>query len=1158
MNTKTPIDSFSFRRILARNVTLPLVIGVVTALVFVGLIAYLLSALRSVEHSERVIGNANEVMKLSVDLETGMRGYLLTGDETFLAPYKSGKAKIAVEMTTLLDLVSDSPIQVDRLRRIRALQGQWLDYAEAVIAQRRNNQEFLARVRQGEGKLEFDEIRREFLTFLSMEQRLRQERADTAESRTMLAVVVFLILSLGLSGLLAYLGRRELLRLSDIYNDALEQRGKDNDVLQEQAWLRTGQTELAAHTSGQLGLPQLGRHVLDFLAHRLDVAIATLYVVDEDGRLRRTAVYGFNDQGVKDKQVFKLGEGLVGETAREKRLKHVQQVPENYLTVTSSLGRGTPLELVLTPVNNEGVVNGVIELGFTHPVSARAKEWLNLIAANVGTSLEAALYRQRLQNVLEETQQLNEELEVQQEELRTANEELGEQSRVLEQSQAHLEEQKAALEQSNEQLAVQALSLDQKNMAIGEAHAQLEARAEELQRASRYKSEFLANMSHELRTPLNSSLILSKLLSDNTSGNLTPEQVTFAQTIYSAGNDLLTLINDILDISKVEAGKLELTPEAVPFNELLSSMKMLFGAQAQQKKLVFDVKVAPDVAPSFVSDRQRLEQILKNLLSNAIKFTDAGTVSLHVSTDAAGQVRFQVQDTGIGIAGDQQHKIFDAFHQADGTTSRRYGGTGLGLSISRDLAALLGGSIELASTPGQGSTFTLVLPAVMPEREVEAAPAPAAAPQAPAAAAAPKAAPAAKPVPLPTFEDDRNSVPAVKTGQRSVLVIEDEPSFAGILFDLAHEMQYRCLVAHGADEGLRLAEEFLPDAILLDMGLPDRPGLLVLQQLKENPLTRHIPVHIVSGNDQIQEAMQLGAIGYATKPRTREQLKEVFRKLESKFTQKMKRILLVEDDERQRESVVHLISDDDVEITAVALGEQALELLKTQIFDCMIIDLKLPDIQGNELLERMEHEELCSFPPVIVYTGRNLSREEEADLMKYSRSIIIKGARSPERLLDEVTLFLHKVESELSSERQGMLQQVRSRERVFEGRKILLVDDDVRNIFALTNALEQRGVVVEIGRNGFEAISKLNSVDDIDLVLMDVMMPGMDGLEATRLIRADGRYNKLPIIAITAKAMKNDQEECLQAGASDYLAKPIDLDRLYSLLRVWMPKMERI
>lgn len=422
-------------------------------------------------------------------------------------------------------------------------------------------------------------------------------------------------------------------------------------------------------------------------------------------------------------------------------------------------------------------------------------------------------------------------------------------------------------------------------------------------------------------------------------------------------------------------------------------------------------------------------------------------------------------------------------------------------------------------------------------------------------APAPAAAIAAVKAALPSFKDDREGA---RQGQRSVLVIEDEPSFAGILYDLAHEMHYHCLVAHGADEGLRLAVEHLPDAILLDMGLPDSPGLMVLQKLKTNPRTRHIPVHIVSGADHVQEAMQLGAIGYATKPSTREQLKEVFLKLESKFTQKMKRILLVEDDERQRESVMHLISDADIEITAVALGEEALELLRKNIYDCMIIDLKLPDIQGNELLERMEHEELCSFPPVIVYTGRNLSREEEADLMKYSRSIIIKGARSPERLLDEVTLFLHKVESELSTERQGMLKEVRSRERVFEGRKILLVDDDVRNIFALTNALEQKGVVVEIGRNGFEAISKLNSVSDIDLVLMDVMMPGMDGLEATRQIRQDGRFNKLPIIAITAKAMKNDQEECLHAGASDYLAKPIDLDRLYSLLRVWMPKMERI
>src|SRR5476649_698173 len=1172
MNTKTPIDTFSFRRILARNVTLPLIVGVVTALVFVGLIAYLLSSLRSVEHSERVIGNANEVMKLSVDLETGMRGYLLTGDEAFLAPYKSGKAKIAVEMSTLLELVADSPIQIDRLRRIRALQGQWMDYAESVIAQRRNNQEFLARVRQGEGKLEFDEIRREFLNFITMEQRLRQERSDQAENGTAFTVLVFLFLSLGLSGLLAYLGRRELLQLSSIYNEALEQRGKDNDVLQEQAWLRTGQTELAEHTRGQLALQQLGRQVLDFLAKRLEVAVATLYVIDDDGSLRRTAVYGFTEQGAREKQVFKLGEGLVGETAREKRLKHIRQVPGNYLTVNSSVGHGAPLELVLLPVDNEGTVNGVIELAFTHPVDKRDLELLRLIAANVGTSVEAAQYRQRLQNVLEETQQLNEELEVQQEELRTANEELGEQSRVLEQSQAHLEAQKAALEHSNEQLAVQALALDQKNEALGQVQAELEKRARDLERASQYKSQFLANMSHELRTPLNSSLILAKLLSENAPGNLSEEQVRYADTIYSAGNDLLNLINDILDISKVEAGKLELSPEYVPLRHVLDTLRMTFEPLAKNKQLDFAVELAPDLPPTLYTDRQRVEQILKNLLSNAIKFTSAGRISISVTATGTGQLRFAVRDSGIGIRAADHEAIFGAFQQADGSTSRQYGGTGLGLSISRDLACLLGGAITLASTPGEGSVFTLTLPldwtpapadavavtSALAEPAPEKVPALAMPyPRDDGSAAAPATAPAA-PQPLARpFADDSEGIAARADG-RVVLVVEDDPAFARILYDLAHEMQYRCLVAFDADEGLALAERHLPDAILLDVRLPDRSGLSVLQLLKDNPRTRHIPVHVISGSDNMDTALHMGAIGYALKPTTREQLMGVFRKLEDKVTQNIKRILLVEDDARQRDSVVQLISDTDVEFTADEVGEQALALLRTTIYDCMIIDLKLPDMQGNELLQKMAEEHLASFPPVIVYTGRNLTRAEEADLHKYSRSIIIKGARSPERLLDEVTLFLHKVESELSSERQTMLKTVRSRDRVFEGRRILLVDDDVRNIFALTSALEQKGVVVEIGRNGYEAIAKLDEVADIDLVLMDVMMPGMDGLEATRRIRADGRFNRLPIIAITAKAMKDDHEQCLAAGASDYLAKPIDLHRLYSLLRVWMPNGERI
>jgi CheY-like chemotaxis protein len=557
------------------------------------------------------------------------------------------------------------------------------------------------------------------------------------------------------------------------------------------------------------------------------------------------------------------------------------------------------------------------------------------------------------------------------------------------------------------------------------------------------------------------------------------------------------------------------------------------------------------------TDRQRLEQILKNLLSNAVKFTDAGRVNLTVSANAEGWVQFTVQDSGIGIAPEQQGKIFDAFHQADGSTARKYGGTGLGLSISRDLTSLLGGTLTLASTLGEGSTFTLSLPrngavsATPPAPQlVHAAPPVRAAAAAPVPAESQEAAPAG-----PRFDDDRDEAAA---GRRTALVIEDEPEFARILYGLAHDMEFRCLVGLTAEEGLELAVNENPDAILLDMRLPDRSGLSVLQQLKENPATRHIPVHVVSSMENGGEALHLGAIGYALKPTTREQLEDVFRKLKDKSSQQVKRVLLVEDDERQRESVVQLISDNDVEIAAVGSGEEALNLLRTQIFDCMIIDLKLPDMQGNDLLKAMSLEELCSFPPVIVYTGRNLTREEEAELLKYSRSIIIKGARSPERLLDEVTLFLHKVEAQLSSERQTMLKSVRGRDRVFEGRTILLVDDDVRNVFALTSALEQRGAHVEVGRNGFEALAKLDEVEGIDLVLMDVMMPGMDGLEATRRIRQDARFSRLPIIAITAKAMKDDQEQCLAAGANDYLAKPIDLTRLYSLLRVWMPTLERI
>ncbi|EKN45059.1 MULTISPECIES: response regulator [Pseudomonas syringae group] len=1168
MNRTSVIDEQRFRKLLGRNVGLPLGVGVLSAVFFILLISYLLSAIQWVEHTDRVINNTNRSMKLSIDMETGMRGFLLTGDQHFLDPYEVAKPLLTAELQGLQALVEDNPTQLDRFRRLLTLQEEWNAFALEMIKLRRENGDYQTPVLAGRGKRITDQIRTEYDQAVEMEQQLRLTRNAEVTRSTVMSVALYLVFVVIVSGILAWVGRRDLMALSDTYSENLRQQEINAERLQKVAWLRNGQSELAEHVLGQLTLGMLGRNILQFLARYLGASVAAVYVRQEHGGLVRVASYGFSREQEERDQTIHSDEGIVGQAARQDRVITLKDVPVDYFKVSSGLGDGSPRSVIVVPTSNDDQVNGVIELGFLHALTEQDVEFLELISDNIGTSIEAARYRQRLQEVLAETQQLNEELQVQQEELRTANEELEEQSRILKESQAHLETQQAELEQTNEQLAEQGQALadqrdalDRNNEELNQAQVELQARADELQRSSKYKSEFLANMSHELRTPLNSSLILAKLLAENPTENLTAEQVKFAESIYSAGNDLLNLINDILDISKVEAGKLEVRPENSSVSRLVDGLRGLFQPLATEKRLQFTVEMQPGAPTMLYTDRQRLEQILKNLLSNAIKFTETGTVSMIVSRQPGSGIAFTVRDSGIGIAEEHQQSIFEAFRQADGTTNRRYGGTGLGLSISRDLAALLGGSISVTSAPGQGSIFTLVLPEQYVEQSTEAQGANIAAVVSTPVMPAPTVArPVVEPVvvpdeAIPVFDDDRDKAPFDK---RCILVIEDEVRFAQILFDLAHELGYYCLVAHAADDGFNLAARFTPDAILLDMRLPDHSGLTVLQRLKELAPTRHIPVHVISVEDRQEAALHMGAIGYAVKPTTREELKDVFAKLEAKLTQKVKRILLVEDDALQRDSIARLIGDDDIEITAVGFAQEALDLLRDNIYDCMIIDLKLPDMLGDELLKRMSTEEICSFPPVIVYTGRNMTRDEEAELMKYSRSIIIKGARSPERLLDEVTLFLHKVESQLSNERQKMLKTARSRDKVFEARKILVVDDDVRNIFALTSALEHKGAVVEIARNGLEAIAKLNEVEDIDLVLMDVMMPEMDGYEATIEIRKDPRWRKLPIIAVTAKAMKDDQERCLQAGSNDYLAKPIDLDRLFSLIRVWLPKMERI
>jgi CheY-like chemotaxis protein/signal transduction histidine kinase len=928
--------------------------------------------------------------------------------------------------------------------------------------------------------------------------------------------------------------------------------------IRRQEWLKATQAALAVKMQGDQTLPDLGRNILASIANQLGAQVGAIYFAEGSSTFHRVAAYAL-DPNARSPERVRAGEGLVGEVARDNKLMHLARLPEKYLEVSSSVGRGTPEQLVIAPADIDGRVYAVLELGFFRALEPIELELFGVIGQGIASAIRTATYRSRQNELLNETQRQAEELQAQQEELRVQNEELEQQSSTLQQSQARLENQQSELEQINSQLEEQTQALLQQRDYLARAQT-------DLQRANTYKSEFLANMSHELRTPLNSSLILAKLLLDNREGNLTAEQVKFAQTIYSAGNDLLTLINDILDLSKIEVGKLEIRPEPIALPRLIDDLMDIFEPIAADKKLELSTVLEDGIVSTIHTDPTRLQQILRNLLSNALKFTEHGGVELRVRnlpghSQSEHSIAFDVLDTGIGIAVDQHDVIFEAFRQADGTTNRKYGGTGLGLSISRDLARLLGGDLTVSSEPGRGSTFTLVLP----ERHVvpEGADKPSSRAQESSMRRA-RTTTGSRPHPyndvvakrpiapqVAAAHDDRGKV---APGARSILIVEDDPAFTTILVDLAHELQFLALVADTAEEGLALAERYKPSAIVLDVGLPDRSGLSVLDALKHAPATRHIPVHMLSVSDYTQTALSMGAAGYAIKPVQREQLVDALKLLESKLTSKLRRVLVVEDDATLRESTCLLLAGDDVQTVAVGTAGEALEQLRGTTFDCMVLDLTLPDRSGLSLLEEMSQDGKHAFPPVIVYTGRSLSRDEEQTLRRFSSSIIIKGARSPERLLDEVTLFLHQVESELPPDRQRMLRDARHRESVFEGKRVLVVEDDVRNIFALSSVLEPKGAKIEIARNGREALDVLRDKPPVDLVLMDIMMPEMDGLEATRQIRMQPAHAKLPIIALTAKAMVDDRESCLAAGANDYIAKPLDVDKLLSLARVWINK----
>ncbi|HSI47243.1 MAG TPA: response regulator [Ideonella sp.] len=921
---------------------------------------------------------------------------------------------------------------------------------------------------------------------------------------------------------------------------------RQREAMQRQLWLQQAESALAQRLAGELTIEQVGEACCAMLCGWLTPSVAAAYRRDGERLLR----FGSHAADLATlPATLTLQDGLLGEAARQDRFNALSPAPEGHLGLQSALGRSLPEHLLLMPLHAEGRNVGVIELGVARAtLDLPLCEELALRVSEVaGVALRSAVYRLERQAMLEETQRQAEELQAQQEELRVSNEELEEQGRIMRESQAELETQQTELERVNGQLALHARAMADKQQELLQSQAALQANAEALEAASRYKSEFLANMSHELRTPLNSSLILSQLLAANKEGRLSEEQVRFARAIFDANNDLLALINDVLDLSKIEAGHADLQRERVPLRELATRLQTVFAALAEKKGLGFEVALDPGLPEHIFSDSRRLQQVLKNLLANAVKFTVNGKVTLALQPLAGGAVRFEVRDTGVGIPADKHEVIFEAFRQADGSTSRQFGGTGLGLSISRELTQRLGGTLALHSTPGQGSTFTVDLPAELPEQpapDAPRAPHPAAPALPPAAGpAAPKA--TAPPIELP---------PGLGRDRRVLLAVEDDSTFAATLRTLVEELGFDCVVANNGEQALALARELRPSGVLLDVGLPDVSGLSVLERLKRDPGTRHIPVHVVSGLERSHAALTMGAIGHLVKPALREHLVEAIERLRHRLDHPLRRVLVVEDDAELRQNLQLLLAAPQVEITTVGTVADALTALGATTFDCMVTDLALPDGSGFDLLERMARGEREGFPPVIVYTGRALSRDEETLLRRYSRSIIVKGARSPERLLDEVTLFLHSVEAALPGEQQRLLQAARSRDAVLEGRQILLAEDDVRNIFALSSVLEPLGVQLQIARNGREALERLDRQPPVDLVLMDIMMPEMDGLEAMRRIRARPDGADLPIIALTAKAMADDRQQCLEAGANDYLAKPIDVDRLVSLCRVWMPK----
>ncbi|HTP92054.1 MAG TPA: response regulator, partial [Xanthobacteraceae bacterium] len=932
--------------------------------------------------------------------------------------------------------------------------------------------------------------------------------------------------------------RGEVAELKDNINTMIDNLRLTTDRNTEQDWLKTNLAKFTNMLQGQRDLTTVGRLLLSELTPLVNAHQGVIYQVENEEAPTLNLLSAYADDGSNGHpQTVRLGEGLIGQSAMDKRRMLITDMPDSAVPISSALFKVAPRNNIVLPVLFENQVKAVIELASIHEFTALQTMFLEQLTTSIGIVLNSIEATMQTEGLLKQSQQLAGELQAQQRELQQTNEQL---------------------EQKAQQLAERNVEVERKNQEIEQARRAVEEKATELALTSKYKSEFLANMSHELRTPLNSILILGQQLTDNPEGNLSPKQVEFARTIHGAGTDLLNLISDILDLSKIESGTVTVDAEEVFFANLVDMVARPFRHEAETRQLSFEVHVDPNLGRSITTDTKRLQQVLKNLLSNAFKFTAQGGVRLNVSAALGGWsgdhpvlsqtptvVAFEVTDTGIGIPQEKQKLIFEAFQQADASTSRKYGGTGLGLAISRELASLLGGEIHLRSSAGAGSTFTLYLPIkyVGPTSASHTS-TPAVAPSPPLAGLHIAAERIVEPIP-----DDRMDI---QPGDPILLIVEDDPHYARILIDLARDKGFKALLAMRGDDALSLAKQYQPTAVSLDVFLPDMLGWNVLSQLKQSSLTRHIPVQIVTLDEDRQHGLARGAFSFVTKPTTREGIAEAMSRIKEFSQPRRRRLLVVEDNQAEQMSIRELLGHDDIEIVNAATGDEALAALHDQACDCVVLDLRLPDMSGFEVLERMRADDALTDVPVVVFTGRELSAEEDAQLHTMARSIVVKGVESPERLLNETALFLHRVITDLPADKQQMLERLNSSDEDLVGRTVLLVDDDSRNIFALSSVLERRGMKVLTATTGKEAIDLIERTPSLAIVLMDIMMPEMDGYQTIEKIRQNREYRRLPIVALTAKAMKGDREKCLEAGASDYLAKPVNTEQLLSALRMWL------